>query len=57
MSNIFKEIDTKNGVYHFFNDMINIKNLDPNTIKINKKSCRNILIYYIGHVTITNLPT
>ena len=25
---------------------------DPNTIKIDKKSYRNILIYYIGYVTI-----
>ena len=32
--------------------MINIKNLDPNKIKIDEKSYKNILIYYIGYVTL-----
>ena len=32
--------------------MINIKNFDPNQIKIDKKSYENIDIYYIGYVTI-----
>ena len=27
-------IDLKNHTYYFFNDMINIKNFDPNRIKI-----------------------
>ena len=35
--------------------MINIKNLDPNKIKIHEKSYKNILIYYIGYATIKNL--
>ena len=26
----FREINIKNRPYHFFNDMINIKNFDPN---------------------------
>ena len=32
--------------------MINIKNFDANIIKIDEKSYKNILIYYIGNVTI-----
>ena len=32
--------------------MINIKNFDPNNIKTDEKSCKNIIIYYIGYVTI-----
>ena len=32
--------------------MINIKNLDPNKIKINKKSYKNILIYCIGYLKV-----
>ena len=32
--------------------IINIKAFDPNNIKIDKKSYKNILIYYIGYVTI-----
>ena len=35
--------------------MINIKNLDPYKIKIDKKSYKNILIYYIGYVKVKNL--
>ena len=31
--------------------MINMKELDPNKIKINEKSNKSILIYYIGYVT------
>ena len=32
-----------------------MKNFDSNNIKIDKKSCKSILIYYIGYVTIKNL--
>ena len=46
MSNKYIEIDIKNRTYYFF-DEINIKNLDPNKIKIDKKSYKYILIYYI----------
>ena len=35
--------------------MINIKNLDPNKIKIDEKSYRYLLIYYIGYVTVKDL--
>ena len=36
---------------YFFDDMININNLDPNNEKLDKKSYKNILIYYIGYMT------
>ena len=52
MSNKVKDIDIKNRTYYFFNYIINIKIFDPNNIKIDKKSYKNILIYYIGYVTI-----
>ena len=52
MSNKVKDISTKNHVYYFFVDIINIKNFDSNINKIDKKSYKNILIYYIGYVTI-----
>ena len=35
--------------------MINIKNFVLYKIKIDKKSYKNILIYYIGYVTLKNL--
>ena len=31
--------------------MINIKDFDSNLLKINKKSYKNIDIYYIGYIT------
>ena len=31
---------------------MNIKNFDSNSIKIDKRSYKNILIYFIGYVTI-----
>ena len=39
-------------VTYFFNDMINIKNFDPNNTKLDEKLYKNILIYYIGYVAI-----
>ena len=50
--NKVKDIDIKNCTYYFFNNFINIKNLDQSNIKIDEKSYKNILIYYIGYVTI-----
>ena len=51
MGNI-KQISIKNRTYYFFNDMINIKNFDSTLLKIDKKSYKNIDIYYIGYITI-----
>ena len=52
MGNI-KQIDIKNRTYYFFNDMINIKDFDSNLLKIDKKSCKNIIIYNIWYITIS----
>ena len=35
--------------------MINIKNFDASLIEIDKKSYKNIGIYYIGHITIKSI--
>ena len=50
-----KEIDIKNRTYCFFDNVINIKNFDPNRSKIDKKSYKNIVIYYNGYITTKNL--
>ena len=50
MGNV-KEINIKNGTYYFLDDMINIKEFDSNLLKIDKKSYKNIDIYYIGYIT------
>ena len=47
-----KEINIKNQTYYFFDDMIDIKNLGSNLLKINKKSHKDIDIYYIGYIKI-----
>ena len=52
MSNKVKDIHKKNLTFYFFDDIINIKNFDPNNIKIDERSYKNILIHYIGYVTI-----
>ena len=51
MGNI-KEINIKNRTYYFFDNMINIANFDPNLLKIDKKSYKNIDIINIGYITI-----
>ena len=45
MSNIAKDISIKNRTYYFYNDIINIKDFDPNNIKIDEKSHKNVLVY------------
>ena len=46
-----REINIKNRTYSFFDDIINIKDFDSNLLKIDKKSYKNIDIYYIGYIT------
>ena len=50
MGNI-KDINMKNRTYYFYDDMISIKDFDSNLLKIDKKSFKNIAIYYIGYIT------
>ena len=46
--NRVKEFNIKNCTYYFFDDTVNIKNLDPINIKIDEKPYKNVFIYYIG---------
>ena len=50
MSNKVKDISINT-----VDDTINIKNLDPNNIKIDEKSQKNSSFYYTGYVTIKDL--
>ena len=45
-------MDIKNRTSYFFNDIINTENFNPNNIKIDEKSNKNIFIYYIGYMTV-----
>ena len=43
-----KEIDIKNlTYYYYFDDQIDIKNLNLSNIKVNGRSYNDVLIYYI----------
>ena len=50
-----KQIEIKNRTYCFYNDLINIEEFDSNFLKIDKKSYKDIDIYYIGYITIKTL--
>ena len=47
-----KDINIKIGSSYFFNDIINIKDFDLDNTQIDEKPYKNILICYIGYVTI-----
>ena len=42
----------KNRTFYFFDEIINIKNHDPNKIQIDEKSYKTFHIYYIGYVMV-----
>ena len=50
-----KELNIKNKTYHFFYDMIDIKNFQSNLLKIDKKHYKDFDIYYIGYITIKKI--
>ena len=45
-----KEINIKSA-YYFFDDMVNIEDFHSNLLEIDKKSHKDIDIYYIGYIT------
>ena len=54
MSRRVKDISIKNRTYYFFS-ITNLKSFNPDNIKIDERSCKNIVIYYIVYVTIKDL--
>ena len=46
-----KQINIKSRSYYFYNDIINLKKFDVGSLKIDKKSFKDIDIYYIGDIT------
>ena len=50
-----KQINIKNWTYYFYNGMINLKNFEPNLLKIDKKLYKNIGISNIGYITIKKI--
>ena len=47
-----KEINIKNRSYYFFDDMVYIKNFYSNLLKVDKKSHKDIDVYYISYIMI-----
>ena len=50
-----KEMNIKNQIHYFFDDMINIKKFHSNLLKIDKKWYKGIDIYYIRYITIKKI--
>ena len=50
-----EEINIKNQIYYFCNDIINIKNFHSNLLKIDKNPYKDFDIYYIGCITIKKI--
>ena len=50
-----KQIEIKNLTFYFYNYKINIQEFDSNLLKIDKKSYKDIDIYYIGYITIKKI--
>ena len=48
---VTKQLNIKNRTYYFYDDLINLKDFDPNLLSLDKKSSIDISIYYIGYVT------
>ena len=49
-----KELNIKNQIYHYLDDMIDIRNFHSNLLKIDKKPYKDVDIWYIGYITIKN---
>ena len=50
-----ESIDIKNQTYYFFNDMMDLNDFDSSLLKIDKKSYKDIDIYYTGYITIKKI--
>ena len=48
---VTKQLNNKNKTYYIWNDLINIKDIDPKLLKLDKKSSMGVNIYHIGYVT------
>ena len=44
---VIKQLNIKNRTYYFYNDVICLKDFDPNLLKLDKKPSMDISIYYM----------
>ena len=45
-----KQLDFKRKIYYFYNYLINLSNFSMNNLKIDKKTWKDIDVYFIGYV-------
>ena len=45
-----RQLNIKSKTYHFYNDLINIKNFNSNKLKLDRKGVLGY-VYYIGYIT------
>ena len=45
-----KQLYLRNRRYYFYNDLVNLSNFSVNNSKLDKKTWKDIDIYYIGYV-------
>ena len=45
-----KQLSIKNKTYYCYNYLINALNFEPISLKLDKKTWKDIVIYYIGYV-------
>ena len=50
-----RQINIENRTYYFYNDITDLKKIESNLLKIDKKSYKNIGIYNTGYVTIKKI--
>ena len=52
---VVKQIYIKNRTYHFYNNVMNLRNFKSNFLKIDKKSYKDIGISNIGYITVKKI--
>ena len=46
-----RQLNIKGRTYYFYNDLINIKNVNINDLKLDKKGVLGNDVYYVGYIT------
>ena len=46
-----RQLNIKGRTYYFYNDLINIKNVNSNNLKLDKKGVLGNDVYHIGYIT------
>ena len=50
-----KQIEIKKRTYYFYNYIINLENVEPNLLTIDKKYYKDINIFYNGYITVKKI--